>query len=181
MRAGGRWRWGGPLAVAAVIAVLWLGLPAVNGAVSSERPVDQGTSFDVGNGARVTMPDGGWAVDTDRTQLGLGVGLVRDETSVGLQGGAFDGTADELQEGFLDSVKGKQGYQVIESGIVVETAGGLSGLRTFYASSEREGVYTVLVGGGTAVEVVARGPIGSLASLDSALDDLLDTITVVAV
>jgi hypothetical protein len=170
------WRWGGPAVVAAIVATLWVGLPFVNAHVSPERPVAAGTVLAAGAGAQVVVPDDGWSIDTDRTTLGERIVLLRGDARVAVQGSPYDGTAEDREASFVDEIDGKDGVRVIESGIPVETASGLSGRRTVFADAEREGSYTVLVDDGVAIEVLARAPIGSLAEIDDELDALVDGV-----
>jgi hypothetical protein len=174
------WRWGGPAAVAAVVATLWVVLPFVNAHVSPQQPVAAGTVLAAGAGAQVVVPDDGWSVDTDRTTVGERIVLLRGDARVGIMGFPYDGTAEDLEASFIDDVDGKDGVRVIESGIPVETASGLSGRRTVFADAEREGSYTVLVDDGVAIEVLARAPVGSLATIDDELDALVDGLVVVS-
>ncbi|GAA5177203.1 hypothetical protein GCM10023322_01370 [Rugosimonospora acidiphila] len=146
------------LAVLAVLSGLGLGLPALDNAIASARPVPAGAYY-VGAGVSV-LPPAGAQVDVTRTTPAEDQGA-----ALFLLGGVrysvlaepFTGGLDEATAQLRARITANRGYQVIGGELPVRTDSGVAGLQGGYTSPGREGRYTVFLSAGTAVQVTFAG------------------------
>ncbi|GAA0536553.1 hypothetical protein GCM10010172_17390 [Paractinoplanes ferrugineus] len=149
----------GALAVAAALAGLAFGLPAVDRALSAERPLRSGAEVDVGAGVTV-VPPAGATLDVTGTRPGgsMGSALFRiGAVQYGISVRPFDGDLDRAAAQLRQRITGNPGYQVTGAQLGVDTAGGLKGLQGGYTAPGRGGRYAVYVGDGRTIEVLISG------------------------
>lgn len=147
------------LAVLAVLSGLSLGLPALDNAIASARPVPAGVPYDVGAGVSL-VPPAGAQVDVTRTAPGQDEG-----TALFLLGGVrfsvraepFTGGLDQATAQLREGITATRGYQVTGAEVPVRTAAGVPGRQGGYTSPGRQGRYTAFLAAGTAVDVTFAG------------------------
>jgi hypothetical protein len=149
----------GALGVAATLAVLALGLPAVDRALPAERPVRADQPYPVGAGVTV-VPPAGATLDVTGTRPGdaagtalFRLGAVRYAIAVR----PFDGDLATAAAQLRQRITGTAGYQVTGAQLAVATAGGLSGLQGGYTAPGRGGRYVVFVAAGLTIEITVSG------------------------
>ncbi|GIH13369.1 hypothetical protein [Rugosimonospora africana] len=167
------------LAVLAVLAGLSFGLPALDNAVASARPVPAGVRYDIGAGVSLVPPVGA-QLDVAHTVPGEDEG-----TALFLLGGVrysvralpFTGGLDEVTAQLRESITRTRGYQVTGAEMPVRTDAGVAGRQGGYTSPGRQGRYCAFLAAGTAVEVTFAG--GDLELHDSlqALETSVQSIT----
>ena len=152
------------LAVAATVAVIGLGLPAVNGALPSARAVSAAESYLIAAGVSIRPPAGA-SIDVTQTQPGpregsvlFVVGTVRYAVVILPFTGSLASAAHRLREKITDT----RGYQVAGGERGLSTAEGVNGRQGTYASAGRIGRYAVFVAYGLSVEVTVAGSDGDL-------------------
>lgn len=145
--------------VAGTVALIGLGLPAVNNAIPAARPVPAGRPYAVAAGVTVEPPPGA-SLDVTATQPGARqgsalfvVGPVRYALVVTRFGGNLAQAAARLRAKITD----KRGYQIAGGEQATVTAQGVAGRQGMYASPGRGGRYAVFLAGGVAVEVTIAG------------------------
>jgi hypothetical protein len=168
------------VAVLTVLAGLALGLPALNRAIASARPVPAGTPYYVGAGVRLLPPPGA-QVDVTKTTPGPTRGtalFLLGGVRYTVQAAPFDGGLEQAVAALRGKVTGVYGYQVTGAERPVHTDGGVAGRQGGYSSSGREGRYVVFLAAGTVVEVTFVG--GDLELHDSlaALEASVRSITI---
>ena len=149
----------GALALAAAVAGLAFGLPAIDRALPSQRPVRTDQPYAVGGGVTVLPPTGA-TIDLTGTRPGDDQGTVLFRLgpvkyTVAVQ--PFDGTLAAAADRLRRRITGTPGYQVTGSQLAVETVGGIAGLQGGYTAPGRGGRYSVFVAGGRAIEVTVSG------------------------
>jgi hypothetical protein len=149
----------GSLGVAAVLAAIGLGLPAVNAEVPAERPVATNHPYPVGAGVTVVPPPG-TSLDATQTRPGpqngqalFVVGSIRYAIVVA----PFTGTLAEAATALRNKITNNRGYQVTSPESAIETDAGVPGRQGMYASSVRDGRYAVFVSHGLDVQVTIAG------------------------
>ena len=147
------------LVLAATLALIAYGLPAIDRALPGSEPVPPGVPYDVGAGVTVLPPEGA-LVDLTRTRPAADrgtavflIGGVRYAVAVAPFGGGLDAAADRLRR----RIVGTTGYQVIGTPTAVATAAGVPGVQGGYTSPGRAGRYAVFLDEGLAVEVTVSG------------------------
>ena len=149
----------GALGVAATLAGLAFGLPALDRSLPAERAVPSGEPYPVGAGVTV-VPPAGATVDVTETRPGddegtvlFRLGPVRYAIAVRPFRGDLPTAAERLRK----RITGTAGYQVTGTQFAVHAAGGLAGLQGGYTAPGRGGRYTVFVVRGLAIEVTVSG------------------------
>ncbi len=160
------------LAVAATVAVIGVGLPAVNSLLPAARAVSAAQPYAIAAGVSVRPPVGA-SIDVTQTQPGpragsvlFMVGTVRYAVVIIPFTGSLATAADRLREKITET----RGYQIAGGEAAVTTAQGVAGRQGTYASPDRVGRYAVFVGHGLSVEVTVAGS-------DTELPDALSAIT----
>jgi hypothetical protein len=149
----------GALALAAAVAGLAFGLPAIDRALPSQRPVRTDQPYAVGGGVTVLPPTGA-TIDLTGTRPGDDQGTVLFRLgpvkyTVAVQ--PFDGTLAAAADRLRRRITGTPGYQVTGTQLSVETGSGITGLQGSYTAPGRGGRYTVFVTRGRAIEVTVSG------------------------
>ncbi|WP_203837140.1 hypothetical protein [Winogradskya humida] len=149
----------GACGVVAALGGLAFGLPALNHALPSERPVRSDRPFEIGGGVFVTPPPGASidltvtrpAEDTGKVLFRLGT--VRYLITVEPYDGSLSAAVARLRQRII----GNSGYQVTGPDLMVATIGGLQGLQGGYSGPGRGGRYAVFVADGHTIEVTVSG------------------------
>jgi hypothetical protein len=167
------------LAVAATLAVIGVGLPAVNSLLPSARAVSAAESYAIAAGVSVRPPADA-SIDVTQTQPGprggavlFVLGTVRYAIVVTPFIGSLPTAADHLREKITET----RGYRVASGYTAVTTAQGVTGRQGTYASAGRVGRYAVFVAHGLSVEVTVAG---SDTALPSALPGIAASIRTLA-
>ncbi|MGX6604431.1 hypothetical protein ACWKSP_20195 [Micromonosporaceae bacterium Da 78-11] len=149
----------GALGVVATLAGLAFGLPALDRALPSQRPVRADQPYPIGAGVTVVPPPGA-TVDLDRTRPGdaegrtlFRLGPVQYAISVQPFDGDLAAAADRLRQ----RITGTAGYQVTGVQLAVNTVEGLRGVQGGYTAPGRGGRYAVFVADGLTIEVTISG------------------------
>jgi len=161
------------LAVLATVAVIGIGLPAINALLPAARPVSASEAYVVAAGVSLRPPVGA-RVDVSRTAPGtnegavlLLLGSVRYAVVITPYHGSLSGAATRLRA----KIELTRGAHVVGEETSVATAQGVAGRAGTYASPDRLGRYAVFVAEGLAVEVTAAGPVADLRAALPAVTD----------
>jgi hypothetical protein len=153
----------GAFGVVVTLGGLAYGLPAVNDALPSERPVPQDGPYPIGGGVSVMPPPGAY-IDVTETRPAddsgtvlFRLGPVRYYISVR----EFKGDLDDATEVMRRRITGTSGYQVTGTELTIATQYGIPGRQGGYSGPGRGGRYAVFVTDGRTIEVTVSG-----ASLD---------------
>lgn len=149
----------GSLAVLALIAMISLGLPALDRVLPDSRPLRPGQPYEVGGGISVVPPPGS-VVDLNHTRPRnthgtalFRVGTIRYVIVVA----PFTGRLAEAAERLRRKITSNRGYQVTHGEVGIITAGGLVGRQGVYAAAGRSGRYAVFIIDGLVIEVTVSG------------------------
>ena len=149
----------GALSLVLALAGLALGLPALNSALPSDRPVASDRPYAVGGGVTVVPPPGS-RIDVTETRPAehsgtvlFRLGPVRYLITVRRFEGDLNAAADRLRQ----RITGTAGYQVTGTELAVATGSGLAGLQGGYTAPGRGGRYLVFVAAGRTIEVTVSG------------------------
>jgi hypothetical protein len=149
----------GAFLLVATLAGLAYGLPALNRALPSDRPVRTDRPYPVGVGVTVVPPRGA-VLDVTGTRPGeregtvlFRIGPVRYAIAVQ----PFDGTLAVAATRLRQRITGTSGYQVTGTELAVATASGLDGLQGGYTAPGLGGRYAVFIAGGLTIEVTVSG------------------------
>ena len=149
----------GSLGVVASLGGLAFGLPALDRALPSQRPVSADQPYPIGAGVTVVPPVGA-TVDLTGTRPGdvQGNALFRfGPVLYAIEVRPFGGNLPEADERLRQRITGTSGYQVTGAQLPVETAGGLPGLQGGYTAPGRSCRYVVFVIDGLTIEVTISG------------------------
>ena len=149
----------GALGVVAVLGGLAFGLPALDRAVPSQRPVRADEPYPIGAGVTVVPPPEA-TVDLNRTRPGVAEGsaLFRlGPVQYAIAVRPFHGDLDAAAERLRRRITGTAGYQVTGVQLAVDTLGGLAGVQGGYTAPGRGGRYAVFVADGLTIEVTVSG------------------------
>lgn len=153
----------GSLAILAVIAGIYLGLPAADRAISAAHTIPAGP-YQVAAGVSVVPPRGA-TVNVTRTEPGL-----RGGSALFLIGGLqyavvvtpFDGTLAQAAVRLREKITAVPGYQIADGESGITTSAGVRGRQGMYVTPGREGRYAVFLEGGLAVELTVAGGVNDL-------------------
>jgi hypothetical protein len=147
------------LAMAAILAGLAFGLPALDAALPSSRPVSSAEPYPIGGGVSVVPPTGA-VLDVTGTRPGddagsvlFRLGLVR--YSIVVQ--PFDGTLDAAATSLRQRITASSGYQVTGAQLAVATHSGITGVQGGYTAPGQGGRYVVFVVDRHTIEVTVSG------------------------
>jgi hypothetical protein len=167
------------LAVLATLALIDLGLPAVNRRLPSERSVSALMPYSVAAGVTVRPPPGA-RVDVTQTQPGpdggsvlFNVRAVRYAIVIVPFTGSLATAARRLRTKIADT----RDYQVAGGERTVTTAQGVAGREGRYSSAGRLGRYADFVAGGFAVQVTVAGGAPDLPAVLPAISASARTLT----
>jgi len=141
--------------VAGTVALIGLGLPAVNNAIPAAQPVAAGRPYTVAAGVTVDPPAGA-SLDVTGTQPGQRQGsalFVVGPVRYALVVMPFNGSLAQAAARLRTKITSKPGYQIAGGEQPTITAYGVAGRQGIYASPGRGGRYAVFVSGGVVVEV----------------------------
>ena len=165
----------GCAAVAAAVAALSVGLPALDDAipdstVASDRPLGFASGVTV-------VPPPGATLDAAHTSPEQGVATMGvDGVRYRLQAEPFSGTLQQLADRTRDQIQGASGVQGVSDDQSTSTVDGVAGLRASFVAEPRTGWYTVFLDNGTAVTAVVDGPDASLTSNRDELEDSVRSV-----
>jgi hypothetical protein len=149
----------GAFSLVAALSALAFGLPALDDAISADRPVRSDGPYPVGAGVTVVPPPGA-VLDVTGTRPGdttatalFRVGPVRYAIAVR----PFDGTLAAAAEALRARITGNPGYQVTGAELAVSTGSGLTGVQGGYTAPGRGGRYAVFLAGDRTIEVTIGG------------------------
>jgi hypothetical protein len=147
------------LAVAAILAGLAFGLPALDAALPSARPVSSAEPYPVGGGVTVVPPTGA-VLDVTGTRPGDDTGSVLFRLgpvrySIVVQ--PFDGTLDAAATSLRQRITASSGYQVTGAQLMVATHSGITGVQGGYTAPGQGGRYIVFVVDHRTIEVTVSG------------------------
>jgi hypothetical protein len=163
----------GSLAVLGVVVLVAFGLPLLDRALPSSRPLETvgAAPFTVGSGVTV-VPPGQSRVDVAKTRPGRDRG-----TALFLIGGVRLAVVVSPYRGSLDDASNRLHHKLERTGDAsvgpagpVPTTQDVSGVQGNYVSLGRPGTYAVFVADGVGVEVTASGPDPELRALAPQLD-----------
>jgi len=149
----------GALTLVAALAGLAVGLPAIDRALPSERPVSTDRPYPVGGGVTVLPPPGA-TVDLTGTRPGQDQGMVLfrlGPVKYAIMVQPYDGDLASAAERLRRRITGTPGYQVTGAQLAVASLGGLQGVQGGYTAPGRGGRYAVFVGHGRTIEVTVSG------------------------
>jgi len=149
----------GALAVTILLAGLAFGLPALDDALPSARPVPTDRPYAVGGGVSVVPPRGA-VLDVTGTRPGddhgtvlFRLGPVRYSIAVQPFAGPLTAAAASLRQ----RITASSGYQVTSAQSAVATHTGMTGLQGGYTAPGQGGRYAVFVIDGHTIEVTISG------------------------
>ncbi|MFI5935965.1 hypothetical protein [Actinoplanes sp. NPDC051494] len=149
----------GACGVVGALSGLAIGLPALNHALPSERPVRDDRPYTIGGGVTVVPPPGA-RIDVTETRP------AQDNGSVLFRLGPvrylitvrqFDGTLQDAATRLRQRITGTSGYQVTGSELTITAVDGLEGRQGGYSGPGRGGRYAVFIADGHTIEVTVSG------------------------
>jgi hypothetical protein len=149
----------GPVALVGALSGLAFGLPAIDDALPSQRPLRTGEPYEVGGGVTVLPPTGA-TLDLTGTRPGDDQGMVLfrlGPVSYSISVQPYNGTLTSAADRLRRRITGTPGYQVTSSQLAVDTSDGITGLQGGYTAPGRGGRYTVFVAAGRTIEVTVSG------------------------
>jgi hypothetical protein len=156
--------WPGTVIVALIAALIAVGLPLVNDLVSGDRPLEAGSTVDVGRGVTFRAADG-WTLDAERTSTRDGrVTLAQGALSYVVEAGTATLPLPVEFERFAEEIRDRSGAQLFNGPGSVETDDGLVGIIGSYSAATSEGRFGVFQAGPTVVRVLAQGPPDAMAA-----------------
>jgi hypothetical protein len=168
----GRWyTTASSLVIAAVLAGVTFGLPALNRMVPGNRSLSPGSQYEVGDGVQIQVPTG-TSLDVGSSRSGTAAGLAYFTTNSGdlryaVSVDTFVGTLNAAQRRFQRQLTGLPGVHVSDQRAGIETSGGIGGLQGTYtvgigehSASGRYGRYAVfLLSHSRVAELAVVGPL----------------------
>ena len=145
--------------VAGTVALIGLGLPAVNSAIPAAKPVPADRPYAVAAGVTVEPPPGA-SLDVTATQPGARQGaalFVVGPVRYALVVTPFDGSLAQAAARLRTKITSRPGYQIAGGEQATATAQGVAGRQGTYASPGRGGRYAVFLSHGLVVEVTIAG------------------------
>jgi hypothetical protein len=147
----------GSLGVLVTLAVIAIGLPAIDRALPAERPVPPHQPYEVGGGVTL-MPPPDALLDVTRTRPSARqgtalfvIGPVRYVIVVAPFDGDLDGAVGRLRRKVLNA-DGR-----LDAGLATTTGSGLPGQEGGYSTPDRIGRYAVFLAPGVSIEVTVSG------------------------
>ncbi|HEY8092978.1 MAG TPA: hypothetical protein VID93_04325 [Acidimicrobiales bacterium] len=170
--------WPGTIAVAAVVAVIALGLPLLNRLVSADQPVEPGTAIDVGRGVAFTAVDG-WSIDAEQTDAQRDIVVLhKGPLALLFEARASDRSLPEEYDRLAEEIRSGAGVQLFNGATAFTTDGGLTGMGGSYSSPESEGRFAVLQAGDTVVRLLAKGPPDAMAADLGDVEQMVQTLRI---
>jgi hypothetical protein len=169
----------GTVIIAAAIAIIGLGLPAINREIPSVRSVVAGRPYLVGAGVTVLPPPGS-SLDATQTRPGTTTGQVLfylGTVRYTLVATPFTGTLGQAVTHLRSTITAKPGYQVTGPESPIKTRTGVAGAQGMYSSSGRDGRYAVFVSNGVSVQVTLAGTDVDLRPLLPEIESSIASIT----
>jgi hypothetical protein len=167
--------------ILAVVAVFVLGVPLVNTLVQRSSPIPVGTVYPVGMDVTFT-PDSTWSY-ADRYQAANNQGVAgggsvtRGGVTFDVATGSWGATLTELNTTVNRQLTATDDLSGPASSTSVSSTQGVAGVLTTYQGATTSArVYTFL-DQGTAVQIVARGPVGAMAHELPGVERMVDSVT----
>ncbi len=167
------------LAVAATIAAIGLGLPAINRSIPAARALPAHQPYEVAAGVALIPPPGA-GLDVTKTEPGPRQGaalFVVGPVQYAVVVTPFAGSLNDAATRLRTKITSNRGYQVAGGETRVITHHGVAGTQGMYASSGRDGRYAVFVSDGLAVEVTIAGNDLDLHHALAEIDESVRTIS----
>ena len=181
-RWGRRLRWWGTAGVAAAFVAMAFVLPAIDGALPSERPIAAGTVFDVDGFTFVPTP--GWSLDIDQSVvIGAGGRIELSSGAVGFRATTDFGTGDARTgiERAAEQLSRDEPLVAVAEPRAIATVSGLDGVQRLYGTATAEVLITAVQSPGSTAPVlilVAAGPPGSLrGDVELEISAMIDSVT----
>jgi hypothetical protein len=167
----------GSLGILLILAVIGVGLPAVDRALPAERPVPPHLPYEVGGGVTV-VPPAGAVLDVTRTRPSTRqgtalfvLGRVRYVIVVAPFDGDLDGATDRLRR----KVSNADGQ--LDAGVPALTGTGLTGREGVYRTPDRAGRYAVFLAPDVSIEVTVSGTEAELEETRPVIEASIATVT----
>ncbi len=170
----------GSIAVLMVVAVIGIGLPALDRAVAGDRPLPAGQPYRLGAGVSL-MPPAGATLDAGRTRPGRDHATAVFHTGdvrLAVQAARFDGRLPTAVNRLRTKLVLGAGCRVTGSEQPVHTAAGAPGIHGEYVLGHHAGQYAAYLAGGVAVEATVEGPPPELSARLPAVQDSLASLTI---
>jgi hypothetical protein len=155
----------GSLVILAVLAGIYLGLPAADRAIPAAHAIPAGR-YQVAAGVSVVPPRGA-TIDVTRTEPGQREGsalFVLGTLQYAVVVTPFDGTLAQAAVRLREKITAVPGYQIADGESGIATDAGVRGRQGIYVTPGREGRYAVFLEGGLDVELTVAGGINDLRS-----------------
>lgn len=167
------------LAVAAFVAAVGLGLPAVNRSIPGLRALPAGGPYLVGAGVLVVPPPGARldaGLSRARADRGTAVFQLADVT-LSVVVTPYTRSLDEASGRMRQKIAGRPGFRVLGEELGTVAGDRLPGRQGRYTGDGQSGRYAVFVIDRVAVDVTARGPADDLARVGPAIDASIASVT----
>lgn len=149
----------GSAGVLAAVASIAFGLPAVDRAIPSARPVPSDRPYEVGGDVTVVPPRGA-LLDVTKSRPGPDRGaalFLVGPVRYAVVATPFDGSLDDAAARLRRKITATRGYQVTGREADVRTGSGLPGRLGGYTAPGRGGRYAVYRAGALVIEVTVSG------------------------
>jgi hypothetical protein len=150
----------GSLAIAAFVALIAFGLPAIDRLLPSTRDLTAGARIAVGAGVTL-VPPAGARLDLSRTRPGTqhGTALFTLGTiRYAVVAGPYTGSLADATMRQREQITARAGYQIADGDRAIRSNAGVDGRTGGYDSPGRTGEYVVFVADGRFVELTASAP-----------------------
>ncbi|GAA4714336.1 hypothetical protein [Phytohabitans rumicis] len=159
----------GSLGILVTLAVIAIGLPAVDRAVPAIRPIPTHEPYEVGGGVTVLPPPGA-QLDVTRTRPSAQQGtvlFVLGPIRYVIVVAPFDGDLDGAVGRLRRKVVNAQGR--LDAGLATATGSGLPGQQGAYATPDRTGRYAVFLAPRLSIEVTVSGSVPLPAPIEASI------------
>lgn len=165
------WNLFGSLGVLLTLALIYVGLPALDRSLPADRPVSADRPYDVGGGVTVVPPPGA-TIDVTQTRPGP-----RQGTVLFMVGGVryvlvvtqFRGSLSAATDRLIRKIIRAGGQQIAGSERPIDTTAGLYGRQGDYTAKDRGGRYAVFLVDGVSIEVTVSGSDAELSRASGAI------------
>jgi hypothetical protein len=168
----------GSLGVLLTLAVLAVGLPAVDRAIPSLRAIPSNLPYEVGGGVTV-VPPAGAKLDVTRTRPAARQGtvlFVLDEVRYVIVVAPFDGDLTAAVDRLRRKITNATGHRIIGTDVATATATGLVGREGAYTAPDRDGRYAVFLAPDVSIEVTVSGSPAELSAVERQIRASTDSI-----
>jgi hypothetical protein len=158
----------GSLGVLLTLAVIAIGLPAVDRTVPSLRAVPPHVPYEVGGGVTVVPPPRAM-LDVTRTRPSTRQGTVLfrlDAVRYVIVVAPFDGDLSAATDRLRRKILNADGHRLVGTDLTASTGTGLPGREGIYTAPDREGRYAVFLAPGVSIEVTVSGTAAELSGVE---------------